>query len=175
MFRSRPSPKPFAWPAIYQILAKACCLADTKTCSGGADVSAADKGPKDDPSDGDPAMAGKPFSGSVLLQTCPPISHAEITEKLLREGSIRGAVLEAQDDSKQPKYAAFLLPSWRKAYCVLHIAWPARPRLFRDLDRLLVLIRFEYRYKDTIALKRIGDDQNGKRFWRMTLKGNDDE
>ena len=141
---------------------------------GEADVSAVDKGPGDNPSDSDPAMVGKLLRHSVLLQTCPPISHAEITEKLLQGGSIRGAVLEAQDDTKQPKYAVFLLPSWRKVYCVLHVAWPARPRLFRDLDRLLVLIRFEYGYQDTIALKRIGDDQNGKRFWRMTLKANDD-
>lgn len=106
---------------------------------------------------------------STLLQTCQPITHAEITERLKDGGHIRGAVLEAQDDSKQPKYAVFLLTNWRKGYCVLHVHWPARPRLFRDLDRLLVLLRFEYGFTGTIALKRASDVSEGKRHWRVTL------
>ncbi len=133
-------------------------------------MSAVDNRPKDKALCDDEVRAGKTSGSSVLLQTCPPITNAELTEKLEQGGSIRGAVLEAQDDSKQPKYAVFLLPSWRKVYCVLHIAWPARPRLFRDIDRLLVLVRFDYCYTDPIVLKRVGDDQDGKRFWRMTLK-----
>jgi len=107
--------------------------------------------------------------GSTLLHTCQPITHAEITDRLKDDGHIRGAVLEAQDDSKQPKYAVFLLTNWRKGYCVLHVHWPARPRLFRDLDRLLVLLRFEYAFTGTIALKRASDVSEGKRHWRVTL------
>lgn len=114
----------------------------------------------------DPA---EPSEGSTLLQTCEPITHAEITERLRDGGHIRSAVLEAQDDSKQPKYAVFLLTNWRKGYCVLHVHWPARPRLFRDLDRLLVLLRFEYGFTGTIALKRASDVSEGKRHWRVTL------
>ena len=107
--------------------------------------------------------------GSILLQTCQPVTHAEITERLKDGGYIRGAVLEAQDDSKQPKYAVFLLTNWRKGYCVLHVHWPARPRFFRDLDRLLVLLRFEYSFTGTIALKRASNVSEGKRHWRVTL------
>ena len=110
-----------------------------------------------------------PSDGSILLQTCQPVTHAEITERLKDGGHIRGAVLEAQDDSKQPKYAVFLLTNWRKGYCVLHVAWPARPRLFRDLDRLLGLVRFDYGFTGTIALKRASDVSEGKRHWRVTL------
>jgi hypothetical protein len=115
------------------------------------------------------ANPAAPFDGSILLQTCQPVTHAEITERLKDGGHIRGAVLEAQDDSKQPKYAVFLLTNWRKGYCVLHVHWPARPRLFRDLERLLVLLRFEYRFTGTIALKRASDATEGKRHWRVTL------
>ena len=107
--------------------------------------------------------------GSILLQTCQPVTHAEIAERLKNGGHIRGAVLEAQDDSKHPKYAVFLLTNWRKGYCVLHVHWPARPRLFRDLDRLLVLLRFEYGFTGTIALKRASAVSEGKRHWRVTL------
>jgi hypothetical protein len=80
-------------------------------------------------------------------------------------------VLEAQDDTPKPKYAVFLLLSWRKGYCVLHVHWPARPRLYRDLDRLLVLIRFDYRFTGPVALKRASDRSEGKRWWRVTLQG----
>jgi hypothetical protein len=104
-----------------------------------------------------------------LLRGCQPITHAEITEKLLAGGVLKGAVLEAQDDSRHPKYAVFLLPSWRRGYCILHVHWPARPRLYRDLDRLLVLIRFDYGYTGTIALKRAGDVSCSKRHWRIKL------
>jgi hypothetical protein len=104
-----------------------------------------------------------------LLQNCQPVTHAEITEKLLAGGSLKGAVLEAQDDSRQPKYAVFLLPSWRRGYCILHVHWPAHPRLYRDLDRLLVLIRFDYGFTGTIALKRASDIPTLKRYWRVKL------
>jgi hypothetical protein len=108
-------------------------------------------------------------TASALLETCQPITHAEITEKLKDNGKVRSVILEAQDDSKQPKYAVFLLTNWRKGYCVLHVYWPARARLFRDLDRLLVLLRFEYAFTGTIALKRASDVSEGKRHWRVTL------
>lgn len=120
------------------------------------------------PPDGE-ANAAETSRGSVLLETCQPISHAEITERLKDGGQVRGAVFEAQDDSRQPKYAVFLLTNWRKGYCVLHVAWPARPRLFRDLDRLLGLVRFDYAFTGTIALKRASDVSEGKRHWRVTL------
>lgn len=106
---------------------------------------------------------------SSLLQSCQRVTHAEITEKLLEGGSLKGAVLEAQDDSRQPKYAVFLLPSWRRGYCILHVHWPARPRLYRDLDRLLVLIRFDYGFTGTIALKRPSGIPAQKRYWRVKL------
>jgi hypothetical protein len=112
---------------------------------------------------------GEGSEASFLLRTCPPITHADITDKLEGDGYIRGVILEAQDDGKQPRYAVVLLVSWRKGYCVLHVHWPARPRLFRDLDRLLVLLRFEYRFDGTIAIKRAGDVPGGKRYWRVTL------
>ncbi len=115
------------------------------------------------------SLTVSPTQESVLLQNCAPITHAEVTEKVKEGGYLRGAILEAQDDSKQPRYAAFLLTNWRKGYCVLHVHWPARPRLFRDLDRLLVLLRFEYGFTGTIALKRASDASNGKRHWRVTL------
>jgi hypothetical protein len=106
---------------------------------------------------------------SIFLETCAPITHAELTEKLREGGYVRSAVLEAQDDSREPRYAVFLLVSWRKGYCVLHVHWPARPRMYRDLDRLLALLRFDYRFTGTVAIKCANDASEGKRHRRATL------
>jgi hypothetical protein len=35
----------------------------------------------------------------------------------------------------------------------MHVTWPARPRLFKDFERLQALLRQEFRYKDTIAVR----------------------
>jgi hypothetical protein len=113
------------------------------------------------------ADAVEPPEISGLLLSCQPVTHAEITEKLLEGGALKGAVLEAQDDSRRPKYAVFLLPSWRRGYCILHVHWPARPRLYRDLDRLLVLIRFDYGFTGTVALRRASETPGSKRYWRV--------
>lgn len=110
-----------------------------------------------------------PSQQSIWLQKYAPITHAEIMEKVKEGGRLRGAILEAQEDSKQPRYAVFILSNWRKGYCVLHLHLPTRLRLYRDLDRLLVLIRFEYGYTGTIALKRASEAPDGKRYWRVTL------
>lgn len=124
---------------------------------------------EEDGADAEASLTVSPAQRSVLLENCAPITHGEITEKIKEAGRLRGAILEAQDDSRQPRYAVFILTNWRKGYCVLHVHWPARPRLYRDLDRLLVLIRFEYGFTGTIALKRASDDPEGKRHWRVTL------
>jgi hypothetical protein len=95
--------------------------------------------------------------GSVLLQTCQSIRHSEVLDGLKAGGALQGAIVEAQDDNRKPMYALFILTSWRKGYCVLRVKWPDRPRLFKDLDLLLVIVRFEYGYTGTIALKRASE------------------
>jgi hypothetical protein len=95
--------------------------------------------------------------GGALIQSGESIRHAEVMERLKGGGALRGAIVEAQDESRKPSYVLFVLTSWRKGYCVLHVKWPARPRIFRDADLLLALIRFEYGYTGTIVLKRASD------------------
>jgi hypothetical protein len=95
--------------------------------------------------------------GSVLLQTCPSIRHSEVLDGLKAGGALQGVIVEAQDDNRKPMYALFILTSWRKGYCVLRVKWPDRPRLFRDLDLLLIAVRFDYGYTGTIALRRASE------------------
>ena len=92
----------------------------------------------------------------------PGLAHAEIIDRIENNGRIRGVILEAQDDSRDPKYALFLLTSWRTGYHIFHVRWPARPRLYTDLDRLLVLLRFDYRYKGPVILRLASQAPEGK-------------
>lgn len=116
--------------------------------------------------------AEKHPQGSVkswMLEHCSQITHAEIVERLATGGHIKAAIIEAQDDCAAPRYAVFLLASWRSSYHVLRIHWPARPRLFRDVDRLLALLRMAYGFKGPVAFT-IASPEHDKAHTRMAWR-----
>ena len=102
------------------------------------------------------------------LEACPVITHDEAFSRIEQGGCLRGVVLEAQDDGHRPQYAAFLLFSWRKEYTVLGFGAAERPRLFRDLDRVLALVRCEYAFMGTVALRLANDGPPRQHSWRIT-------
>ena len=88
----------------------------------------------------------------------PGITHAEIVRAIADGGYIRGVMLEAQDPSvRAAQYAVYVLGTWQPGYAVFHVAHPARPRLFRDLDRLVEMLRFEFGYRGHINLRLAGE------------------
>ena len=111
--------------------------------------------------------------GLPRLSTSPVITHHEIQGRIDQGGCLRGVVLEAQNDDAHPRYAAFLLSSWRKEYTVLGFDSNERPRLFRGVDRLLALVRREYGFKGTIALRIADGDFPRKHSWRIVSHGAD--
>ena len=109
---------------------------------------------------------------SWMLEHCSQITHAEITERLGTGGHIKAAIVEAQDDCATPRYAVFVLASWRSSYHVLRIHWPARPRLFRDVDRLLALLRMAYGFKGPVAFTVASPDPDKahtRMAWRVSV------
>ena len=109
---------------------------------------------------------------SWMLEHCSQISHAEITGNLGNGGHLKGAIIEAQDDCADPRYAVFLLASWRSSYHVLRVHWPARPRLFRDLGRLMALLRMAYGFKGPIAHTIASPDPekaHTRMAWRVSV------
>lgn len=93
-----------------------------------------------------------------IPEDMPSTTHAEIVEGIAAGGYIRGVMVEAQEpDSRAPWYALYVLTSWRKGYSVFHIAYPARPRLFRDLDRLMEMLRFEFRFRGAVSVRLAGE------------------
>ena len=107
------------------------------------------------------------------LHSSPVITHNEVQGRIDQGGCLRGVVLEAQDNEGHPRYAAFLLSSWRKEYTVLGFDSKERPRLFRGVDRLLALVRREYGFKGTIAVRLADGDPPRKHSWRIVSHGAD--
>ena len=88
----------------------------------------------------------------------PGITHAEIVRGIAGGGYIRGVMLEAQEpDKRTARYAVYVLGTWQIGYTVFHIAHAPRPRLFRDLDRLVEMLRFEFGYRGPITLRLAGE------------------
>ena len=106
------------------------------------------------------------------LTASPVITHGEVASRVEQGGCLRGVLLEAQEDDACPRYAVFLLSSWRKEYTVLGFNSSVRPRLFRDLDRVLRLVRFDYEFKGTVALRLASDAPPRKHSWRITHGAN---
>ena len=102
------------------------------------------------------------------VEACPIITHDEAFSRIEQGGCLRGVVLEAQEDGPRPQYAVFLLSSWRKEYTVLGFGSAERPRLFRDLDRVLALVRCEYAFKGTVALRIVDAGPPRKQSWRIS-------
>ena len=106
------------------------------------------------------------------LNASPVITHSEVVSRVEQGGCLRGVLLEAQEDDAFPKYAVFVLSSWRKEYTVLGFNSAERPRLFRDLDRVLRLVRIDYRFKGTVALRLASDAPPRQHSWRITHGAN---
>lgn len=111
--------------------------------------------------------AGYADNGDVAACFGQAITNAEIMRGLAEGGYIRGIIIEAQDrGSRTPAYAVYVLATWRPGYSLFNIAFPHRPRLFRDLDRLMELIRFEFRFQGSVSV-RLAGDMVGQKIGRL--------
>ena len=87
---------------------------------------------------GTASNASQSGPASFIPEGMPSITHADVLEGIAAGGYIRGIMVEAQEpDNRATRYALYILTSWQQGYHVFHIAWPSRPRLFKDLDRLM--------------------------------------
>ncbi|MDT8278526.1 hypothetical protein RQ734_20935 [Roseomonas mucosa] len=122
----------------------------------------------DMPSRGDPDRQA-PF----VPDDMPAITNADLVNGIAAGGYIRGVMVEAQEpDSRKPSYALYILTSWRKGYSVFHIAWPARPRLFKDLDRVIEMLRFEFNYRGVVSV-RLAGEQVAQKSARLRTRPDD--
>ncbi len=108
--------------------------------------------PEADPDLGYDKVALRELSDS--WRDAPGITQTEIGEWLQRGGYLRSVIVESEaSETHKTRYTLFVLTSWRKGYHIMHVNWPARPRLFKDFERLQALIRHEFGYQETIAVR----------------------
>lgn len=83
------------------------------------------------------------------------ITHAEVIEHVTSGGRLCAVVIESLPPagSAEPLYLLYLLGDWTQGYHVLHVYSSLRPRFFRDLDRMVGMVRNEFRYKQRIDLQ----------------------
>lgn len=85
-----------------------------------------------------------------------PLTHSELIDRLREGRAVLDCVIEAvpQADSKHPLYLLFLSCNFSpRGYRVYRVGDYIRPRLFRDLDRVVAMIRNEFFYGGTIHLR----------------------
>jgi hypothetical protein len=72
-------------------------------------------------------MPAHPEPAMPIPSDMPAITHAEMVQGIADGGYIRGVMVEAQEpENHTPRYAVYILTTWRTGYRVFHIAYPAR-------------------------------------------------
>lgn len=96
------------------------------------------------------------------------ISHSEVIEWLGRGGYIRFAVLEElPSEDRGPLFAVLLLTSWRNGYYPFAVN-PQRESTYRDLHRLLEMLRSEFSYPGSIEIRQADAPKKRKGSWTRT-------
>lgn len=89
------------------------------------------------------------------------ITHAEVQEQLAAGGFIKGAVIESSitNETAGRLNLLYLSCSWgTRGYRIFRVFRGGRPRFFRDLDRLICMIRDEFGYSGPITLRTANTD-----------------
>ena len=85
-----------------------------------------------------------------------PVSHGEILGKLREGRKIRDVVIEtlATTKGEGALHLLYLSCGWMpRTYRIYRVSEADRPRFFRDLDRLVTLIRNEFHFAGTISIR----------------------
>lgn len=90
------------------------------------------------------------LSGSGLVE-------GEIRQELERGGAITGVVVVCRVMGGQLEHVAYIRTSWRKEYLPLRTWGDRSDRTYRDTDRLLELLRIQFRYEGVIHFYTQGD------------------
>jgi hypothetical protein len=83
-----------------------------------------------------------------------PIEEAEISELIQRGGTLENVIVETHPSwGQRTIYVIYLLPSWRRGYCLLHVWRQKSVRAYKDFSRLLKLVRTDFRYSGPITVQ----------------------
>lgn len=90
------------------------------------------------------------------------VTNAEVAEQLAAGGVVKGIIIEASQaaGSDSSLYLLYMACSWgNRGYRIFRVFRGGRPRFFRDLDRLVRLVRDEFDYHGPITLRTSNRDR----------------
>ena len=91
------------------------------------------------------------------------LEEQDIHSGLGEGGRILGVLVVEHSARRGPKYVAYIRTSWKRGFHVLRTYRRRSDRVYRDLDRLVRLIRGEFKYYGPITL-HVEDAPELRRF-----------
>jgi hypothetical protein len=85
------------------------------------------------------------------------LQEGEIKQELQNGGRLRNVLIITKLIEGTAEHLAYIRPSWRREFLPLRTWNDKEDRTYRDLDRLLVLLREDFRYLGFIGLYVDGD------------------
>ena len=85
------------------------------------------------------------------------LQEGEIRQELQKGGHLRNVLIITKAMKETTEHLAYVRPSWRREFLPLRTWGDKGDRTYKDLDRLLVLLRNDFRYRGFIGLYMEGD------------------
>jgi hypothetical protein len=87
------------------------------------------------------------------------LQEGEIKQAIEDGGYVRNVLVVSKCVGKFVEHLAYIRPSWRRDFLPLRTWGDKDDRTYRDLDRLLMLIRVDFRYRGCIPVYITGDPE----------------
>lgn len=85
------------------------------------------------------------------------LQEGEIRQELQSGGHLRNILIVTKTNGDEPEHLAYVRPSWRREFLPLRTWGDKQDRTYKDLDRLLTLLRDDFGYRGFIGLYVDGD------------------
>jgi hypothetical protein len=85
------------------------------------------------------------------------LQEGEIRQELQSGGHLRNVLIITKTIEGAAEHLAYVRPSWRRVFLPLRTWGDKEDRTYKDLDRLLVLLRDDFCYRGFIGLYMDGD------------------
>lgn len=85
------------------------------------------------------------------------LQEGEIKQELQSGGHLRNVLIITKTIEGMAEHLAYIRPSWRREFLPLRTWGDKEDRTYKDLDRLLMLLRDDFGYRGFIGLYMDGD------------------
>lgn len=87
------------------------------------------------------------------------LQEGEIKQAIQEGGHVRNVFVVSKCVGKHTEHLAYIRPSWRRDFLPLKTWQDKGDRTYRDLDRLLILIRVDFKYRGVVPVYIVGDPE----------------